>query len=133
MAGSGQLEAATDHRAMQGCNHRNGTVLNALKRRVPHARVKQALPCIALAQFAQIKTGTKVFTFAIYYGSAHCGWQVLEHIAQRQNQSIVKCVTLGVAGQANDGNFILFAANFKMEVFSGHNFFRAGLYYGYKI
>jgi hypothetical protein len=74
-----------------------------------------------------------VFTFTIYHRSPYRRGEVLENIAQRQNEAIIQGVTLGETGQSDDGNFIMFAEKFKVEVFIGHNFFRAGGNYGYKI
>jgi hypothetical protein len=118
---------------MQSGHYRHRPVLYAFKRGMPHAGMKQTLACIALAQLAQIQTCTKVLTLAINHCGPHRGRQVLEHIAKGQNEAVVQGVALGEARQTDNGNFILFAANFEVEVFSGHDFFRTWLNYGYEI
>jgi hypothetical protein len=99
---------------------------------MPHAGVVQALTGVTVLQLAQIESGAEVLTLAINNRGAHAGGHFFKQIAQRQNEAVVERVALFAAGETDDGNFLLLAANFEMEVFIAHGFFQSWRNYGYK-
>ncbi len=88
----------------------------------------EALARVALLEFAQVEAGAEVRALAIDHGRAHAGGQVLEGIAQREDQAVRQRVALGAARQANDGDVV---AEFDVEVGRGHVAFDVEADYGY--
>ncbi len=80
----------------------------------------------------QVQAGAEVLAFAVDHRGAHGGGHFFEQVAQGQDQAVVQGVALGAAGQADDGNFLLVAGEFEMDVWMGHGGFRVELNYGYK-
>jgi hypothetical protein len=76
----------------------------------------QALAGIALLQLAQIQAGTEVLALAVDDGGAHAGRQRLELVAQGEHQGVVERIAFGSTGEADDGDLLLFALQFKVEV-----------------
>jgi len=81
--------------------------LDAVQRLVPHARVLHALAGVALADLRQVEPGAEVRALAVEHRRAHRAGQVLEGVAQREDQPVVERVALGRAGQADDGDVVL--------------------------
>jgi hypothetical protein len=61
---------------------------------------------IAGLQFAQVKSGTKVFAAAAEYGRFGVGWLVVEGMAKGQDEFIVQSVALGRTGDAHHGHIV---------------------------
>ena len=74
---------------------------------MPAAGVVNAFARIALFQFRQIQTGTKVVTLAMDHGGTRFRGQVLKHISQRFDQGVVQGIALGRAAQAHHGHCAL--------------------------
>ena len=109
----GQFEPAADHGAVQRRDHRHRAVLHLLQRRVPHARMLQACAGVALLQLRQVEAGAEMRAFAVDHGGAHRGGQLLEGVAQREDQCVGQRVALGRRVQADDGDV---AVEFELEV-----------------
>ena len=104
MAGTGQLQTATDHSAVQGGDDRHAALLDRVQCHVPAARVVNAFAGVTLFEFGQIEPGAKVVTLSVDHGSAGLGRQILKHITQRFNQAVVQGVALGGAAQTHHGH-----------------------------
>ena len=96
--------------------------VHALQRRVPHARVEDAVCRITLAQFGQVQAGAEVLAAAVHHRSAHALGQVLEGVANGQDQAVVEGVALGGAVGRDHGHFGVFAtqAQAQVGVVGGH-------------
>jgi hypothetical protein len=53
-------------------------------------------------------------------------------MAQGNDQAVVERIALGAAREADDGNLLLIALEFKVDVFLAHGVLSYGLNYGYK-
>ena len=104
VARAGQLQAASHHRAMQGCHHGYATLLDRVQGHMPTARVVDAFARIAFLEFGQIQTGAEMVALAMDHRGAGLRGQVLEHIAQSFDQGVVQRVAFGRAAQAHHGN-----------------------------
>ena len=93
----------------------------------------QALAGVTFFQFAQVQAGAEVFTLAVDDGSAHALGHVLEQLADSQDQAVVERVALGRPGEADHGDFLVFAAALEVDVRVLHLAFLSGIDYGYEI
>ena len=116
VASACQLQAATDHSALQSCDHRNGPVLHTLQRGVPHAGMVQALAGITLFELTQVQACTEVRALAGDHGRPHAFGHVFEQIPQREDESVVQGVALGAAGQADHRHFLFLTEAFEMDI-----------------
>ncbi len=113
VAGARELEAAADHRAVQRRDHRHRAELHHFERGMPQPRVMEALAGVALLQFREVEAGAEVRALAVDHRGAHAGGQVLEAVAQGQDQRVRQRIALIGACQADDGDVI---ADFEVQV-----------------
>jgi hypothetical protein len=83
---------------------------------MPHAGVVQALARVTLFQLRQVQARAEVLALAVDHRRAHAGGQVVHHVAQRKDQAVVQRIALGGSGQADDRDFLAFAADFQGDV-----------------
>jgi hypothetical protein len=61
-----------------------------------------------------------MFALAMEYGGAHALGQVLELIAQGQDQAVVECIALARTVQRDDGQLLLLAGQGHLKVWVLH-------------
>ena len=96
-----ELEPAADDGAVQHRDHRDAAELDLLERRMPSARMHQAVGDAALGELRQIETCAEVLAFAAEHDHVHRVRQVDEGGVQLGDQRIVERVALGRAIEAD--------------------------------
>ena len=95
MRGTGQLQPAADHRALQRGDDRHAAVLDAVEHPVPHLRVAQALGGVVLGQFGQVEAGREMIADAVDDNGADVVGQIGEAILDREDDAVIERIALG--------------------------------------